>query len=169
MAEKKKKTRSGFMNDLDEMKALMFPPKPSVDAEKALLKKRLRNSILELILLLSLPFIIGAVYEYFDKHYTHFNAERTVLMERIFDITVDDNVKLKRYSDDSILIAIDQRLELETDDYERFIAENVNAALKLDESRRDGEIVYKYVNYRTDMKITELEKGGYLISLHHWE
>ena len=90
-------------------------------------------------------------------------------MERIFDITVDDNVKLKRYSDESILIAIDQRLELETDDYERFIAENVNAALKLDESRRDGEIIYKYVNYRTDMKITEFEKGGYLIALHHWE
>lgn len=136
------------------------------------LKKVLRNSVLELVLLLSLPFIIfriGAVYDYFDKHYTHFNAERTAIMEHIFDINVDDNVKLKRYSDDSILIAIDQRLELETDDYERFIAENVNAYLKSDERRGDSEIIYKYVNSRTDMKITELEKGGYLIVLHHWE
>ena len=101
------------------------------------LKNELRRIVRELLLLLSLILIIVAVClvkEYFDKHYTHFNAERTALMERIFDITVDDNVKLKRYSDESILIAINQRLELETDDYERFIAENVNAALKLDES-----------------------------------
>lgn len=135
-------------------------------------KNELRRTVRDLLILLSLILIIAAVClvkEYFDKHYTHFNAERTALMERIFDITVDDNVKLKRYSDESILIAIDQRLELETDDYERFIAENVNAALKLDESRRDGEIIYKYVNSRTDMKITALEKGGYLIALHHWE
>lgn len=136
------------------------------------LKKELRNIVLELVLLLSLPLIILAVCsvkDYFDRHYTHFNAERTALMEQIFDITVNDNVKLKRYSDDSILIAIDEKLELETDDYERFIAENVNASLKLDERCGDGKIIYEYVNYRTDMTITELEKGGYLIALHHWE
>lgn len=135
-------------------------------------KKELRHLVRELLLLISLPLIIVKVClvkEYFDKHYTHFNAERTALMERTFDITVDDSVKLKRYSNDSILIAINEELELETDDYERFIAENVNAALKLDESRRDGEIVYKYVNFSTDMKITALEKGGYLIALHHWD
>ncbi|MBP5379285.1 MAG: hypothetical protein J6Y64_07065 [Ruminococcus sp.] len=135
-------------------------------------KKELRHLVRELLLLISLPLIIVKVClvkEYFDKHYTHFNAERTALMERTFDITVDDSVKLKRYSNDSILIAINEELELETDDYERFIAENVNTALKLDESRRDGEIVYKYVNFSTDMKITALEKGGYLIALHHWD
>jgi len=135
-------------------------------------KKELRRLVRELLLILSLLLIIVKVClvkEYFDKHYTHFNAERTALMERTFDITVDDSVKLKRYSNDSILIAINEELELETDDYERFIAENVNAALKLDESRRDGEIVYKYVNFSTDMKITALEKGGYLIALHHWD
>ncbi|WP_455529500.1 hypothetical protein [Ruminococcus sp.] len=135
-------------------------------------KNELWRTVRDLLILLSLILIIAAVClikDYFDKHFTHFNAERTACMERVFDITVDDNVKLKRYSDDSILIAINQRLELETDDYERFIAENVNAVLEPDESRRDGEIIYKYVNSRTDMKITALEKGGYLIALHHWE
>lgn len=134
------------------------------------LKKELRRTILGLLLLLCLPFIVGAVVEHFNKHFTHFNAKRTALMEDIFDIKVDDSVKLIRYDDDSILIAINETLELETDDYERFISENVNAVLELDESCSDRDfLLYKYKNIRTKLYVKSAENGKYLITLNHWE
>ena len=121
------------------------------------------------MILLCLPFIIGAVYEYLNCHISHFDAEKTSRMEEIFDITVNDNIKLKRYIKDSNLVFGDEKLELETDSYERFITENVNASLELDESFRNEEmLIYKYTNKKTTIKITALKKGNYLIKLHHW-
>ncbi|WP_295088170.1 hypothetical protein [Ruminococcus sp.] len=91
-------------------------------------------------------------------------------MEEIFDITVNDNIKLKRYIKDSNLVFGDEKLELETDSYERFITENVNASLELDESFRNEEmLIYKYTNKKTDMEIKALKKENYLITLRHWE
>ncbi len=134
------------------------------------LKKELRNTTLELLILLCLPFIIGAVNEYLNCHFSHFDAEKTSLMEEIFDITVDDNIKLKRYIRDGNLVYMNEKLELETDSYERFITENVNASLELDESLRNEErLIYKYTNKKTDMEIKALKKENYLITLRHWE
>ncbi|WP_295066777.1 hypothetical protein [Ruminococcus sp.] len=100
------------------------------------LKKDLRTIVMRLLLVLCLLFIAVTailIKEYFDGHFTHFNAERTARMEEIFDIRVDDSVKLIRYENDSTLAAIYESLELETDDYERFISENVNAVTEFDE------------------------------------
>ena len=136
------------------------------------LKKELRRTVLGL-LLLCLPLIIWTgvgIKEYFDRHFTHFNAERTARMEEIFDIKVDDSVKLIRYEDNSILIAIIETLELETDDYERFMSENVNAVLEPDESRNDWSfLLYKYKDVNKDLKVESQANGNYLITLTHWD
>ena len=133
-------------------------------------KKELRRTLLGLLLLLCLPMIVGGIKEYFDKHFTNFNAERTVRMEEVFDIKVDDRVKLIRYDDNSILIAISETLELETDDYERFITENVNAVLEPDERLNDrGILLYKYKNADKELYVKSLAKGNYLITLKHWD
>lgn len=137
------------------------------------LKKELRRTILELLLLLCLPFIVGTVVEHLNNHFTHFNAKRTARMEQIFDIKVDDSVKLIRYDNDSILAAIHERLELETDDYERFVSENVNAELELDESCKGRDLLYKYKykskNVSKQLKVESLENGKYLITLTYWD
>ena len=65
---------------------------------------------------------------------------------------------------------MNEKLELETDSYERFITENVNASLELDESLRNEErLIYKYTNKKMDMEIKALKKENYLITLRHWE
>ncbi|EWM53129.1 hypothetical protein [Ruminococcus flavefaciens] len=136
-------------------------------------KKELRRIVLELLLLLSLLLIVFTgicIKEYLDKHFTHFNAERTALMEEIFDIRVDDSVKLIRYEDDSILAAIYEKLELETDNYERFMSENVNAVLEPDESCNDRSfLLYNYKDESKDLKVESQANGKYLITLTHWD
>ena len=136
--------------------------------------KELRRTILGMLLLLCLPFIVGAVVEHLNNHFTHFNAKRTALMEQIFDIKVDDSVKLIRYDNDSILAAIHERLELETDDYERFMSENVNAELELDESCKGRDfLLYKYKykskNVSKQLRVESLENGKYLMTLTYWD
>lgn len=137
------------------------------------LKNELRRTVLELLLLLCLPLIVVimvGIKEHFDKHFTHFNAERTASMEEIFDIKVDDSVKLIRYDDNSILAAITETLKLETYDYERFMSENVNAELELDESCNGRDfLLYKYKNVSKRLKVESLENGKYLITLNHWD
>ena len=137
------------------------------------LKKEIKRTVLELLLLLCLPLIVVTgvcIKEHFDKHFTHFNAKRTALMEEIFDIRVDDSVKLIRYENDSTLAAIYESLELETDDYERFISENVNAVTEFDESCNGrGFLSYKYKDEDIKLKVKSLEKGNYLITLIHWD
>ncbi len=137
------------------------------------LKKELKRTVFELLLLLCLPLIVFTgvgIKEHFDKHFTHFNAERKARMEQLFDIKVDDSIKLIRYDDDSILCAIHERLELETDDYERFMSENVNAALVLDASRNDRSfLLYKYKDVSTDLKVESQANGKYLITLTRWD
>ena len=137
------------------------------------LKKEIKRTVLELLLLLCLPLIVVimvGIEEHFDKHFTHFNAERIASTEEIFDIKVDDSVKLIRYDDNSILAAITETLKLETDDYERFMSENVNAELELDESCNGRDfLLYKYKNVRKQLKVESLENGKYLITLNHWD
>ncbi|MBO7474687.1 MAG: hypothetical protein J6U00_11960 [Ruminococcus sp.] len=141
------------------------------------LKKEIKRTVLELLLLLCLPLIVVTgvcIKEHFDKHFTHFNAKRTALMEEIFDIKVDDSVKLIRYDDNSILAAITETLKLETDDYERFMSENVNAELELDESRKGRDfLLYKYKykskNVSKQLSVESLENGKYLITLTYWD
>lgn len=137
------------------------------------LKKELKRTVFELLLLLCLPLIVFTgvgIKEHFDKHFTHFNAERKARMEQLFDMKVDDSIKLIRYDDDSILYAIHERLELETDDYERFMSENVNAALVLDASRNDRSfLLYKYKDVSTDLKVESQANGKYLITLTRWD
>lgn len=137
------------------------------------LKKDLRTIVMRLLLVLCLLFIAVTailIKEYFDGHFTHFNAERTARMEEIFDIRVDDSVKLIRYENDSTLAAIYESLELETDDYERFISENVNAVTEFDESCNGrGFLSYKYKDEDIKLNVKSLEKGNYLITLIHWD
>ena len=118
------------------------------------LKKEIKRTVLELLLLLCLPLIVVTgvcIKEHFDKHFTHFNAKRTALMEEITET-----------------------LKLETDDYERFMSENVNAELELDESRKGRDfLLYKYKykskNVSKQLSVESLENGKYLITLTYWD
>lgn len=137
-------------------------------------KKELRRIFLELLILLCLPLIvlIGiGIKEHFDWHFTHFNAERTARMEQIFDITVTDDITLRKFDFDTQLPdSCDAVLELVTKDYEKFITNNINVPVVLKKSEYEkGREYYRYKDKDTDMKIVLRPSGDYLITLHHWE
>ena len=134
-------------------------------------RKKLRRTVLGLLLLLCLPFIVGAMVDHFDRHFTHFNAERTARMEQIFDITVTDDITLKKFDFDTQLPdSCDAVLELVANDYEKFIANNINVPVIHEKSEYEkGREYYRYKDKDTDMKIVLRPSGDYLITLHHWE
>ena len=56
-------------------------------------------------------------------------------------------------------------MELETDDYERFISENVNTSLEL-RPTNDGRLFYDYSDGRGEIEVISLASGSYCIKLH---
>ena len=56
-------------------------------------------------------------------------------------------------------------MELETDDYERFISENVNTSLEL-RPTNDGKLHYDYSDGRGEIEVISLASGSYCIKLH---
>ena len=138
------------------------------------LKKELKRTVFELLLLLCLPLILGTgigIKEHFDKHFMHFNVERKARMEEIFDITVTDNITLRKFDFDTHLPdACDAELELVTNDYEKFIANNINVPVVHEKAEYEkGREYYRYKDKDTDLKIVLSPSGDFLITLHHWE
>ena len=82
-----------------------------------------------------------------DTHYYIFTEKRTELMEERFKITVTDDVKLLHYKDSSFLIAENYVLTLETEDYEKFINNNINADIEeyTFDNASEGILHYMYI------------------------
>ena len=92
-------------------------------------------------------------------------------------MTVTDDMKLLRYEDDSILIAIDETLTLTVPDYKAFLKNNLHAEIQQTEepySGREGE-GWLYYNYQPDFRRTEVKispagaDGMHTVILHHYE
>ena len=84
-------------------------------------------------------------------------------IEQVFDISEADEFRYFSYSGrDS---EKGETVELETDDYERFISGNVNASLKL-RPTNDGRLLYDYSDGRGEIEVISLASGSYCIKLH---
>ena len=149
-----------------------------IAAEKA---GKPKNKLLLILIAVALiaVIVLGAVYYAFISPvvYRRFTAKRIALMEEIFDMTVTDDVKLLRYEDDSILIAIDETLTLTVPDYAAFLKNNLHTEIQQTEepySGREGE-GWLYYNYQPDFCRTEVKispagaDGMYTVILHHYE
>jgi hypothetical protein len=89
--------------------------------------------------------------------------ENLAHIEQVFDISEADEFRYFSYSGrDS---EKGETVELETDDYERFISENVNAPLEL-RPTNDGRLLYDYSDGRGEIEVTCLAGGSYCIKLH---
>lgn len=106
-----------------------------------------------------------------DTHYYIFTEKRTEQMEKRFQITVTDDVKLLHYKDSSFLIAENSTLTLETCDYENFINNNINADIEsyTPDYAREDTLYYKYVTGRREVTISPSKhKGKYTVAIHYW-
>lgn len=106
-----------------------------------------------------------------DTHYYIFTEKRTEQMEERFQITVTDDVKLLHYEDSSFLIAENRTLTLETEDYEKFINNNINADIEsyTPDYAREDTLYYKYVNSRREVRVSPSKhKGKYIITIWQW-
>ena len=84
-------------------------------------------------------------------------------IERVFDISEADEFRYFSYSGrDS---EKGETVELETDDYERFISGNVNASLEF-RPTNDGRLLYDYSDGRGEIEVISLASGSYCIKLH---
>ena len=89
--------------------------------------------------------------------------ENLAHIEQVFDISSADEFRYFSYSGrDS---EKGETVELETDDYERFISENVNASLEL-RPTNDGKLHYDYSDGRGEIEVISLVSGSYCIKLH---
>jgi hypothetical protein len=128
-----------------------------------------------LILIPVIAYIGISILFSLQTNYYIFTNARIEKMEGYFNIIVTDDVKLLHFVDSSQFIAIDQTLTLEVEDYERFLAENVNADIEPTASTAFQEkdtLYYSYVplSLRTDITISSSKnEGKYIITLHHYE
>ncbi|HNZ99881.1 hypothetical protein [Ruminococcus sp.] len=84
-------------------------------------------------------------------------------IEQVFDISEADEFRYFSYSGrDS---EKGETVELETDDYERFISGNVNASLEF-RPTNDGRLLYDYSDGRGEIEVISLAGGSYCIKLH---
>ena len=84
-------------------------------------------------------------------------------IEQVFDISEADEFRYFSYSGrDS---EKGETVELETDDYERFISGNVNASLEF-RPTNDGRLLYDYSDGRGEIEVISLASGSYCIKLH---
>ncbi len=107
-----------------------------------------------------------------DRHYYIFTEKRTEEMEDMFKITVSDDVKLLHYEDSSILIDTCCTLTLETEDYEKFINNNINADIEEDPYDNASERIlhYKYIHSNREVTISPSKhKGKYTVTIHYWD
>ena len=89
--------------------------------------------------------------------------ENLAHIEQVFDINSADEFRYFSYSGrDS---EKGETVELETDDYERFISENVNSSLEL-RPTNDGRLFYDYSDGRGEIEVISLASGSYCIKLH---
>lgn len=137
-----------------------------------------RKSCIIAVVTAVLLLVIGGIVFYHmlfsPTVYTSFNDERIRLMEDIFDITVTEDMKLIRYEDSSMFIAIDQRLTLAVPDYEAFLKQNLHAAYEPTERERfhkEDHLYYHYVpvSCRTEIEIAPEKDGVYTVTLRHYE
>ena len=141
-------------------------------------RKKLLPVILISVILIAVIALILLYHAFFAPVvYRRFTEKRIALMEEIFDMTVTDDVKLLRYEDDSILIAIDETLTLTVPDYAAFLKSNLHTEIQQTEepySGREGE-GWLYYNYQPDFCRTEVKispagaDGMYTVILHHYE
>ena len=112
-----------------------------------------------------------------DEKYHHFGPKRVSEMEACFNITVTDDIKLKKYVDSSFLVGIEKNLYLEVEDYEKFLEENVNYEIEqvervdMAESSDNGYISFHGKDnpqYEIYVTIPE-DNGKYSIRLHYFD
>lgn len=92
-----------------------------------------------LIIMAVIAFIIIMNCLLSDTTYHYFTEKRKAEMELRFGISVTDDVRLIEYIDKSFLIAIDQSLEIEVDDSEKFLRENINFEMEETDDRWSGK------------------------------
>ncbi|MDE7292851.1 MAG: hypothetical protein K2N72_00345 [Oscillospiraceae bacterium] len=142
-------------------------------------KGRIKSKVKKFIIITAALILLIPAILYFgfiilmtaDTHYYIFTEKRTEQMEERFQITVTDDVKLLHYEDSSFLIAENCTLTLETEDYEKFINNNINADIEEDPYDNASERIlhYKYVHSNREVTISPSKhKGKYTVTIHYW-
>ena len=84
-----------------------------------------------IILLVSGALIIGGFIFIitYEPHYTWFTNKRKEKMNKMFSITVNDNIELREYREFEFLTQRNSSLYLYTYDLEKFMEENINGTI----------------------------------------
>ncbi|MCR5807552.1 MAG: hypothetical protein K6G68_11045 [Oscillospiraceae bacterium] len=132
------------------------------------------------IFALCAPFIILFIVLLFLLWYTptyhSFGTGRTAKMEEIFHITVTDDIKLMEYRDESVFTQIIHFLIIETDDYEKFIHDNINEPVEKktvnnypDDSGKAPYYTYKAGGLDCRVSVYSEENGKYEIQIYAYD
>lgn len=141
-------------------------------------RKKLRCTVL-IIAGILLVVLTGAVLafksfhkeNFDDEHITEFKADDIARAERIFDITVTDDVELKDlYIEKLPPDSSKSTLELVTTDYDKFLAKNLRTPVELKAAEdNSGRLEYTYANTYFSITSSEPEGGKYDVVLYKWK
>ena len=160
------------MNDLDNKKP--NAPAPDIqDSEKTRKQKRREIwtavGILCAVFIAVILFLVSGLKENFgDEHITKFKADDIARAEDIFNMTVTRDIELKDlYIEKLPPDAYNITLELETRDFDRFIAKNIRPPVELQRSEDEPNcFYYNDANIYVSIKASKLENGKYNVILY---